>query len=162
MRKALILAALVLTAAQTPRPAYDVTSVKLNTSGTFLVKMMTPPGRFSATNVTLKMVLRLAFGNPPDFRMIGLPNWADTDRFDIEASGGPTNGTFSLEQSRLMIRSLLEDRFKLKTHTEKRELPIYNLVLARRDGKLGDQIKPSTSECKEIIPPPGAPPPPPH
>src|SRR6185312_1822161 len=156
MRRILIVAAALLATAQTPRPAYEVTSVKPNASGTFLVMISAPAGRFSATNVTLKMLLRTAFGNPPDFRIIGGPNWMNTDRFDVEASGGPTNGTFSLEQTRLMVQSLLEDRFKLKTHTETREMPIYNLVMARSDGRPGDRIKPSTGECQEITPPPGA------
>ena len=47
-----------------------------------------------------------------------------------------------------LLRSLLADRFKLKTHTESRELPLYDLVLARSDGRLGPDLRPSTSECK--------------
>jgi uncharacterized protein (TIGR03435 family) len=46
-----------------------------------------------------------------------------------------------------MMRSLLADRFKLKTHTETRELPVYALMVARSDGKLGPDIKPSSSDC---------------
>jgi uncharacterized protein (TIGR03435 family) len=161
MRNVLILVAAALTAAQAPRPAFEVTSVKPNTSGTFLVMIRTPPGRFSATNVTLRMLIRSAYGNIPDFRTIGGPSWMDVDRFDVDATAGQTSTSSTPEQTRRMIQSLLEDRFKLKSHTETRELPIYLLVLARRDGKLGDQIKPSTGECKEITPPPGAPPPPP-
>ena len=43
--------------------------------------------------------------------------------------------------------SVPDDRFKLVVHTETRELPIYALVLARRDGKLGARIRPSTFDC---------------
>jgi uncharacterized protein (TIGR03435 family) len=121
----------------------------------------TPPGRFMATNVTLRMLIRSAYANLPDFRMIGGPSWIDTDRFDVDAVGRSTAGPDAAEQTRLMTQSLLEDRFKLKSHLETRELPIYLLVLARPDGTLGDRIKPSTTECKAITPPPGAPPPPP-
>jgi len=156
-----IFVAAALTAAQAPRPVFEVTSVKPNTSGTFLVMIRTPPNRFSATNVTLRMLIRSAYTNIPDFRMIGGPSWMDVDRFDVDATTGQTSTPYTLEQSRRMMQSLLEDRFKLKSHVETRELPIYLLVLARRDGRLGDQIKPSTGECKEITPPPGAPPPPP-
>ena len=46
-----------------------------------------------------------------------------------------------------MLRSLLIERFRLETHTESREMPIYALVLARADGKLGPDLKPSTSDC---------------
>jgi uncharacterized protein (TIGR03435 family) len=48
-----------------------------------------------------------------------------------------------------LLRSLLADRFKLKTHTESRELPLYDLVLARSDGRLGPDLKPSTSDCSK-------------
>ena len=40
-----------------------------------------------------------------------------------------------------LLRSLLADRFKLKAHTESRELPLYDLVLARSDGRLGPDLK---------------------
>ena len=46
-----------------------------------------------------------------------------------------------------LLRSLLADRFKLKAHTETRELPVYDLVLARSDGRLGPDMTPSKSEC---------------
>src|SRR4029453_16489905 len=46
-----------------------------------------------------------------------------------------------------MIKHLLIDRFKLKMHTETRELPTYALMIARSDGKLGPDIKPSSSDC---------------
>jgi uncharacterized protein (TIGR03435 family) len=48
-----------------------------------------------------------------------------------------------------LLRSLLADRFKLKTHTESRELPLYDLVLARSDGRLGPELRPSKSECSK-------------
>jgi uncharacterized protein (TIGR03435 family) len=46
-----------------------------------------------------------------------------------------------------MVKKLLEDRFKLKWHLETRELPVYALVVARDDGKLGEKLKPSTADC---------------
>ena len=49
-----------------------------------------------------------------------------------------------------LLRSLLADRFKLKTHTESRELPLYDLVLARSDGRLGPDLRPSKSECSKV------------
>jgi uncharacterized protein (TIGR03435 family) len=48
-----------------------------------------------------------------------------------------------------LLRSLLAERFKLKTHGESRELPLYDLVLARSDGRLGPELKPSQSECSK-------------
>ena len=160
MRTALLAAALLLTAGQTPRPAYEVTSVKPNTSGTFLVMIRNPPGRFSATNITFRMLLRSAY-NLPDFRMIGGPSWMETDRFDVEATAGQTSGPGSAAESRLMQQALLADRFKLRAHMETRDQPIYLLTIVRRDGKLGDRIKLAGNECLPITPPAGFPPPPP-
>lgn len=67
-----------------------------------------------------------------------LPKWAQTDRFDVEAraEGNPTK-----DQMRLMMQSLLADRFKLALHIETRQLPVYALVL-NKAGKLGPQLKP--------------------
>ena len=45
----------------------------------------------------------------------------------------------------------MKDRFKLVTHQETRELPIYNLVLARSDGRLGPALKESSAECQAAV-----------
>jgi len=70
--------------------------------------------------------------------MIGGPSWIDSDRFDVEATAG---ASVPFDELRAMERTLLGDRFHLKTHTETRELPVYVLSLARRDGKLGDHTR---------------------
>jgi uncharacterized protein (TIGR03435 family) len=46
-----------------------------------------------------------------------------------------------------MMQSLLVDRFKLVTHRETRELPIYQLVMARGDRRLGERLRPSQANC---------------
>jgi uncharacterized protein (TIGR03435 family) len=46
-----------------------------------------------------------------------------------------------------MLQAMLADRFKLVTHTEQRRVPIYTLVLARSDGRLGPDLKPSSTDC---------------
>ena len=47
----------------------------------------------------------------------------------------------------MMLRTLLADRFKLVMHKETKELPIFDLVLARQDGKLGPQLRPAAVDC---------------
>ena len=153
----LLPAAVLLVAAQTPRQAFEAASVKVNRSSGTLVSLSMPTGRLSGVNVTLRMLMRIAYQRP-DFRMIGGPGWIDGDRFDVEATAG---AAASVDQVRAMTRTLLEDRFHLKTHTESRELPVYVLSIARRDGSLGEQIKAAGAECVPIRPPAGAPPPPP-
>jgi uncharacterized protein (TIGR03435 family) len=147
---------------------FEVASVRQNKSGdratsTFPLDRgdaYSPTGGiFSATNqsvVTLiifayKMKISESFGG----LMRNLPAWAITDRFDIKAraeSGKPTK-----EDMRLMMQSLLEDRFKLKVHREKREMPVFGLYLAK-PGKTGSQLKPHhpTSPCSAPLPSPAA------
>ena len=66
------------------------------------------------------------------------------DQFDIVATSAsvPTQ-----TQRELMIRAMLADRFHLATHLEKRTLPAYELVLARRDRALGPRLRRATADC---------------
>src|SRR5262249_5927882 len=131
---------------------------KANKSGpgqTMLV--FQPGGRFRATNVTLKMLIGAAYGTPqplPEFQLVGGPKWMDTDRFDVvaKAPGDPAPGQNGPPpQMFLMIQSMLAERFHLKIHRETKEMPIYALVLARSDGKLGPRITPSTTDCAALM-----------
>ena len=157
--------------AQVPErlPSFEVASVKENRSGDIRSPMRTEPGgRFTATNALLKFLIAEAFMGPEPVhlssRILGGPDWINSTRFDINAKAstefrpspeGPPNELL------LMLRSLLEDRFKVRTHRETRELPIYELVVARADGKLGPQLQQSTANCDGPPPPrqPNQPPP---
>src|SRR5258706_2400927 len=153
----LVTTLLMIAAAQAPRPVFEAASVKPNTAQSPLVRVSTFPNRFSAVNATVRMLVRYAY-SLPDYRIAGGPNWIDADRFDIEATAGSSGGSF--DAVRAMTRALLEDRFKFRARMETRDQAIYELTVVRRDGKLGQQIKPSGSDCLPITPPPGAPPPP--
>jgi len=98
-------------------------------------------GLFSATNTPLWVYLRFAYKST--LSTPGLPAWGRTDRFDVEAraQGNPTK-----DQFRLMMQSLLADRFKLVMHTETRQSPIYALVRAK-PGKNGPQLEPDDGAC---------------
>lgn len=140
--------------------AFEVASVKPNKSQSGLVRIGTLQGRFTATNATLRMLVQNAYG-VQDFRMSGGPGWIDTDRFNVEAKSD-AGATFQQTQS--MLKTLLEERFQLKVHTETRELRVYALIVARGDGQLGAKLLHSGPECRPITTPPGipaAPPPPP-
>ena len=50
-----------------------------------------------------------------------------------------------------LVQRLLADRFALKTHVETRELPTYDLVLARSDGRLGAGMKPAEFDCEPFF-----------
>jgi uncharacterized protein (TIGR03435 family) len=107
-------------------------------------------GRFSATNQPLIAYLRFAYrlgqGDLPD-----LPRWVYSERFDIEARA---NGEPTKEQMRVMMRSLLKDRFKLVAHMEQQTQAIYDLELAT-PGRTGPQLRPhqTDEECASPIEP---------
>jgi uncharacterized protein (TIGR03435 family) len=138
---------MTVTAQDAGAPAFEVASVKPNKSGDGRVQVgFQPGGRYTATGITVRMLINQAYQIQP-FQLVGAPDWLSSDRFDIIAKAegdvvpGP-NGP--LPQ---MLRSLLADRFRLVVHTETRELPIYALVKARSDGKLGPQMNPAAVDC---------------
>jgi uncharacterized protein (TIGR03435 family) len=142
------LIATVLAQAPPSDPAFEVASVKPNKSGTSFVNIGNlPGGRFNATNVAPIMLFRQAYQLQPS-QIIGAPGWLESERFDIVAKA-PAD--FVPTQMPLLLRSLLADRFKLVAHNETRELPIYVLVKARDDGKLGPQLKPAAVDCAAMI-----------
>jgi bla regulator protein blaR1 len=127
-------------------PSFEVASIKPNHSGDRMVSMMNAPGgRFTAKNVTAKMLIRLAYAIQ-DFQIAGGPSWMDSERYDIEAkpegsSGEPPAGDHEalMEQQRLRIQALLADRFRLTIHRESKELPVYALV----EAKGGPRVQPA-------------------
>ena len=156
-------------------PTFEVVSVKPNTGNVGSISLRSrPDGGFIATNVNIGLLLGQAFPQSTQ-DMVGLPEWATSARFDVNATAPPGIGNATLDERRAMLRAMLADRFKLATHTETREVPAYDLVLARNDGKLGPQVTPSDVDCaaraaaqratadaaRAAGQPPPAPPPPP-
>jgi uncharacterized protein (TIGR03435 family) len=125
--------------------AFEVASIRPNKSGSTSSSTDDGiPGRYTATNVTLRMSISSAYGLNPfrdRDRLVG-PAWIDQDRFDIAARGSNT----SRQQVPQMLQGLLTERFNLRLHTEMREQPVYALVLAGSGGKMGPGLKPAT-EC---------------
>jgi uncharacterized protein (TIGR03435 family) len=125
----------------TPTPKFDVATIKPAAPGADDGVTLRPGGRFSATNITLKDLIGGAYVMP-FFRILGGPPWLDSIHYDIEAK---PDTPVKESDRRVMLQALLAERFQLKLHRQTRELPIYALVLARRDGKLGHGI----TESKE-------------
>ena len=149
-------------AAQTPQsapaPEFEVASIKPNNSGDGRVMMQVQPGRYMATNVTLRLLIRNAY-QLQDFQITGGPSWIASDRFDIVAKmpdgfqppmSPPTPGS-GPGPVQLMMRALLAERFKLVVRNETKDAPIYALVLARSDGKLGPALKKSDVDCAAVM-----------
>ena len=136
--------------AQAPADAaFEVASVKPNKSGDGRVMLgLQPGGRFNATNVPLRLLLRQAF-NVQEFQIVGGPDWLGSDRFDVVAKA--PEGEFTADRMRPMLRSLLAERFQLAVHNETREMPVYVLAKARADGKLGPNMTPAAVDCAAVM-----------
>lgn len=134
---------------QTPASpmTFEVASVKRNTSGDGRVMLgIQRGGRFTATNVSVRLLLTNAY-RIQDFQIDNAPGWLATDRFDIIAKA---EGDVPEAQLQQMVQALLAERFKLAVHRDTKEMPIYALVLARSDGKLGPKLTPSTVDCAAL------------
>jgi uncharacterized protein (TIGR03435 family) len=135
-------------------PAFEVASVKQNTLRTGIRGHSFPADRFEARNVPLRDLIVVAYGEAgqmlPDAQMSGGPGWIDADRFDISAKVGAESPN-SVAQKQLMLRMLLAQRFKLAVHHETRDLPIYTLVLARKDKALGPQLRHAAVDCEALL-----------
>jgi uncharacterized protein (TIGR03435 family) len=107
----------------------------------------------TATAVTLRDLLRNAYRIQP-YQLVGAPAWFSAKRYDIAAKVEDSPPP----SQQALLRVLLKDRFKLVVHNETRELPIFALVLARGDGKLGPQLTKSTFDCAAYLAGPHDPP----
>lgn len=129
---------------------FEVASIKPNKPNAGdpvkVVTRLQPGGGFEAVNVTLGSVIRLAYGLQ-DFQMAGGPEWLDRDRFDIQARG-PVGAVEGEVPRRL--QSLLADRFALKAHRERRDHPIYALVLTRADRSFGQRLRRSQVDREKV------------
>lgn len=145
-----LMCAVLVAGAQEPQPGrltFEVVSVKRTGPDAGGSIFGGGRGQFRAINVPVRVTITNAW-NLRDHQLVGAPAWLATDRFDISAR--EPEGTFTDEQRRLMMQAMLIDRFKLKAHLETRELPLYNLVLLRADGRLGPDLKPTTVDCAAL------------
>jgi uncharacterized protein (TIGR03435 family) len=146
----------VLTA-QAPVPTgapltFDVASIKPSDPDARGGMISGPaPSQFTVKNMSLDRIIMYAWGLR-DFQLTGGPGWVHSDRFDIVAkypqgwstSQGPA-------QVPLMVRALLDERFRLTMHPETRQGPIYALVMARSDRRLGPRLRPTAIDCAKYI-----------
>src|SRR5687768_13867157 len=143
-------------AAAPPAAAFEVASVRpsnpnpdpSNPLSQIALMLPQPGGRFTATNTPLRLLIMAAYELKQDAQLAGGPGALLAAKYDITARAAGT-ATLAMKDLPQLLRSLLADRFKLKTHTESRELPLYDLVLARTDGRLGPDLTPSKSECSK-------------
>jgi uncharacterized protein (TIGR03435 family) len=135
----------------TPPPTFEVSTVKQNTSGSAGYLFSFQNGRFTAWNASLmSLIEREAYGIT-ELQIREGPKWLGSQRFDIEAKtdNSLADALRTLEgdqrtlQEQLMIQGLLADRFKLVTHWETRDLPVYALVVGKKGPKIHASTEPN-------------------
>ena len=125
-----------LCAQTTARPQFDVASVKPAAPNSTFQGIKFSPGMIEVRDWSMKELIAYAW-RVRSFQVLGGPPWLDSAHYDIAAK--PETGSKRGEVN-LMVQSLLEDRFQLTLHRETKELPIYALVMARKDHKPGPQL----------------------
>jgi len=114
--------------------SFEVASVRRSLSATTESSLSRSGGRVTANNVSLRELIAFAYAIPTgrDYELSG-PSWLETAKFDLSA-------TFPAESSRdrvrEMLRTLLGERFHLKTHAETRQLDSYALIVPKTGPKL--------------------------
>ncbi len=132
-------------------PGFDAVTIKPNRTRALMPGFrrmhaaVFKPDRFMATNFTLRELIQLAYG-VPDSQILAVPDWLDSEKYDVEAKLGSSAvdelNKLSPDQLKLnlerqgMLQALLVDRFKLTLHHETKEVPAYVLVIAKDGPKL--------------------------
>jgi len=126
------------------RPSFEVATIKPSSVDSGPTNYGIADGRFSAKNVTVAELIRLAYNVKSDDQLEKGPDWTNAERFDIEAKTADEEGialqklapTERFEQYRLMVQSLLGERFQLKMSTRERVLRVYAMVVTGSGAKL--------------------------
>jgi uncharacterized protein (TIGR03435 family) len=129
--------------AAVPAPSFEVASIKPNKTDDLRVMLRITPNGLTAMGVSAKFLIEFAY-DIKDFQVSGGPGWIDSEKYDIDAKMDEANieaikkmtRDQATERRRLMLQSLLAERFKLKVTHSSKELPIYALVVAKNGPKL--------------------------
>lgn len=149
-----ILAGVAIAARQRPSssdPAFEVASIKPTASDVPEgISVQADGVRFTGFQVrTLITIAYRAEGIQRFDQLVGAPSWIAIDRFNIVAKATSSSATQETMTTRLpaMLRTLLRERFRLRAHADRRSMPAFALRLARRDRRLGPQLRESIIDC---------------
>lgn len=127
--------------------AFDIVSIKPNTSGSLARSIGPQPGGFGGLNVSARELIAYAYAisqNSSSIQIAGGPAWLDRDRFDVDARLAVR---LAPAQYAPLVQRLLADRFHLQVHRETRDLPVYALVAAREDRPQGPGMRANPVDC---------------
>lgn len=128
-------------------PAFDVATVKPNRDAAALPRIGNEGGgRWQMIKLPIRSLLLSAY--PADTsEIVGMPGWVESETYDVV---GKSAENATREQQEAMLRTLLADRFKFKGRLESLDRPIYSMVVARRDGRLGPQLRKYEGDCEKF------------
>jgi uncharacterized protein (TIGR03435 family) len=122
--------------------AFDVATIRPTSPNDFMLGFFREPGgRFVASGYSLRSLMLQAY-EVQNNQIVGGPGWINTERWSIQAKADGVSDLIPMDQFRMMLRSLIEDRFQLKSHRETREMPLYELTVDKKSMKL----QPSTDD----------------
>ena len=127
-------------------PLFKAVSIKANGSDSLSWDWINrPDGGFSATNVRVSLLVARAYSESTPTDLAGMPVWTKNVRYDVIAISSLTRAT--RDDRAAMLRAMLAERFKLIAHVAKIEKPVYDLVVAREDRRLGPGLNKTKVDC---------------
>lgn len=139
-----VLVGMATLSAQTPRPTFEVASVRKTVQPNPIAPAPTAPDTFYRAGEILPYFIRLAY-SIQSFQLAGGPEWVRTDRFEIHAK---SDAPASPGQLRRMLQTLLAERFKLVLRKEQQDMPHLALVVDRKN------LGPNLTPCADWLNPP--------
>jgi uncharacterized protein (TIGR03435 family) len=136
---------------ETP-PQFDIADIHLSPHSTnpFMTGGVLRAGRYELRKATLVDLIRTAYGVDAD-NVVGGPNWLESDRFDVVAK---TPAATTPETAKLMLQSLLADRFKLVVHMDTKFMPAFVLSVGKSKPKLKESEEAGNAGCQRQPQPP--------
>jgi uncharacterized protein (TIGR03435 family) len=132
------------------RPDVEVATVKPTEPGTRMFMLTMRGGDLLVKNLSLNSLIRFAYQLQTN-QVIGGVGWMDADKWDIEAKPD-TPGTPSMQQEKEILKKLMAERFALRVHDEKREMPAYALTLGKNGPKMTKTADPTLSPNFSVQP----------
>jgi uncharacterized protein (TIGR03435 family) len=136
---------------------FEVAQVKLSTRNGPEGGGVLPGGRIDMLGNTMKDFIKFAWNidDRDDDSLLGGPKWLDEDRFDIVAKVSttqlPSGQLIDVDALRPLMKNLLIDRFKLKTHSSEEPIDVYAIERAKRGGRLIKADPARRTECRNTI-----------
>jgi uncharacterized protein (TIGR03435 family) len=136
-----LLLAAVLGLGSLSAQSFEVASIRLHEGRAPHIGILPSGARLTVTSVSVRGMIMYAY-NLQDYEVTGGPAWAASEGWDITAKA---EGELAVatDQFKLMLQSLLADRFQLKFHRETKEIPVYVLAPGKNPPKLKENNDPA-------------------